>query len=234
MMKKILFIFALLLTLNINAQNSNINKEEIMKTIMKIPEINAEYEVFDEKTWFSKKPRGEVKTRVVGKDTLRGFATTRSYEENDEKGQRRKYFSKGSSRISESDYTTNPIIGIHKKFYLNGGLELKGLSCCFGFAMGLWYYYDEQGNLIRTKNYDEGFEFTAEDIFAYCLDNNISLEKKEEALRTRIRKYTDAKNKSSWFIHYNDYTKRKEIVIRLDGKTGEVIEVTEYDFAIEH
>lgn len=249
MRKKIVFIFTLLLNLNCNAQNcnNNIQKEYNMEKIMKIPEINADYEVFDREAFFFGKDqhnqKREHKQRVVNNDTVNCYATMRSYEEYGKNGSVRKRFFRGHEGDTYGhEYTTNPLIGIYKEFYPNEGIKEKGIYCWFGFKMGLWYYYDEVGNLIKVENTDEEFEFTAEDIFAYCLENNIPLEMKEGDFRTKIRKYNSVESKSLglgfdkpfWFIKYPVFTEWKTIIIHIDAKTGKIVRTFEESLNSTH
>ena len=223
-MKKIVFTFTLLLTLNCNAQ-----KKDIMENLMKMPEFNEKYEFFDKKTFFLQKEqnnqRSEYKKKIIGNDTFHCHKYNAQYEEIDQKGRLRMHF----FGTAGYDYSTNPIIGVYKEFYENGGIKMKGILCCFGFKMGLWYRYDLDGKLIEVENYDEGFDFTAKDIFSYCLNNNISLEKGNEigGMRTRITRYRDVENRTFWVISYPDNTKGTKVSIQIDGKTGEVISISE-------
>ena len=211
-----------------------------IEEITKIPKINADYEVFDRKTYFLNKdsvrngliPGSNYRKRIVNNDTLYGVSTTYNYEEYDKNRILRNHISEGKKDIFGTDNSENLLIGVYKKFYRAGGIQTKGVYCWFGFNIGLWYHYDENGNLIRTDNHDKGFDFTVEDIFAYCLDQNISLERKEEGMRTRISKGI-IENRPLWNIEYPDYTKGKMIHIAIDGKTGEVIEVIERNWPTE-
>ena len=229
-MRTVAFIFTLLLSLHCNAQNSNskdnIQKDSIMKEIMKLPKFDKEYEVFDREKYSPKEKESERRKS--------GFSD--NYKEYDEHKRLRKYIyvPHDNGDIGEYDYSENPVMSMTKGFYKeNNGIKVKGIHCWFGFRIGLWYYYDLEGNLIRTENCDEGFDFTAEDIFKYCIDNNISLERKDEGERTEIRRGVLENGRLVWNIEYPDYKKRKTIHIAMDGKTGKVIEVIERNFPIQ-
>ena len=239
-MKKTLFsfIFLMLLALYCNAQNcnqkNNIQKEYSMEEIMKIPEINADYEFFDNDTFFfAKGSLREHKKRIVDNDTVDCYATDNRYQEYDKYKRMRRTLSRPyHGEVTEGDYSINPLIGIYKEFYKNGGIRVKGVTSWLGFAIGLMYYYDEEGNLIRTENHDEGFDFTIREIFSYCINNNISLERqKHKGWETQILKSTSA-NKSFWYIKYSDFTKGVGITIEIDAKTGEVTRIIEAPFVI--
>lgn len=71
------------------------------------------------------------------------------------------------SGFSGYDYSENPIIEFFREFYPNNNIKTKGIFCWFGFKIGKWYNYDENGNLIYKDDYDKGFKFTYKDIFEY-------------------------------------------------------------------
>ena len=246
-MKKTIFIFTVLLSLYCNAQNSNKKnnnqKQYIMEKLMKMPEFNADHEIFDRENYFlnrdsvhtNPRSRNERRTRVVGNDTLNISASTNIYREIDKNGRvRRGFLLESDGRVIGEEVSTNPLIRLLREFYPTGGIKTKGLINNFGFRMGLWYHFDLDGNLIRTENYDEGFEFTMEDIFSYCLDNNIPLERAEpgRSMGTEITRGKIDNRPAVWFITYPDYTKGKMITIQIDGKTGEIIRVIERNFPI--
>ena len=228
-MRNLVYATLLLLTLNCNAQ-----KEDIMENLMKMPEFNEKYEFFDRDAFFFGKDQGrEHKKKIVNKDTMDCYASSTIYEEYDKNKKLRVSFYK-KDRILGYDYSTNPIIGIYKEFYQTGGIKMKGVYCWLGFKMGLWYHYDLDGNLIQIEDYEKGFECTTENIFAYCADNNISLERITDyniidfkTKQTKIRKITDAINKTFWYITYWDFKKSKRFIIQMDAKTGKVIQIVE-------
>ena len=133
------------------------------------------------------------------------------------------------SGFSGYDYSENPIIGIFREFYPNNNIKTKGIFCWFGFKIGKWYNYDENGNLISQDDYDKGFKFTYKDIFEYCIKNNIPLDKKEYGYKTSIRKYISAKEKTYlWGIDYLDTEKNLVKIIELNGKDGSISKTYEY------
>lgn len=101
-----------------------------------------------------------------------------NYEVNDHNHNRVAYYTKSSDgSYSGYDYSQNPLIGIYREFYPNGNIKTKGLVCWFGFNIGLWYYFNESGNVINTIDYDDGFDFSYEQVFKFCEENKISLQK---------------------------------------------------------
>ena len=133
------------------------------------------------------------------------------------------------SGFSGYDYSENPIIGIFREFYPNNKIKTKGIFCWFGFKIGKWYNYDENGNLISQDDYDKGFKFTYKDIFEYCIKNNIPLDKKENGYKTSIRKHISTKDKIYlWGIDYLDTEKNLVKIIELNGKDGSISKTYEY------
>jgi len=142
-------------------------------------------------------------------------------------------YSKGpekNSFFSGYDYSQNPLIGIYKEFYPNNSIKVKGIYCWFGFKIGIWYNYSEDGKLISIDDYDKGFDYSIDEIFQYCETNNIPLEKKESGLRTQISKYKTQDQKCYWFIQYPDYRKHCFINIQIDALTGKVVSTKEIQF----
>ena len=93
------------------------------------------------------------------------------------------------------------------------------------FQKGIWYEFDEQGNLIKEMDYDKPFKFTFEDIVKFCERENIPLTKgpimQSTGFHTTIRRSVE-NNKAIWQI---EWLKKPDIIekILIDGVTGEVI-----------
>ncbi|MCC3217027.1 hypothetical protein LIV57_17305 [Chryseobacterium sp. X308] len=125
--------------------------------------------------------------------------------------------------INRLFYQENQFVLI-KKFYKNYNLKEKGLLFNEGSPIGIWYYFDESGRLIKEENTDEGYSFTPEKIVKYCEKNKIELPKgyHESGFYTRVRK--DVLNgKKVWVIEYlipdGDIQK-----VVLDGQSGAELE----------
>ncbi|WP_426477424.1 hypothetical protein ACP3T3_19655 [Chryseobacterium sp. CBSDS_008] len=125
--------------------------------------------------------------------------------------------------INRLFYKENQFVLI-KKFYNNYNLKEKGLLFNEGSPIGIWYYFDESGKLIKEENTDEGYRFTPEKIVKYCEKNKIELPKgyHESGFYTRVRK--DVLNgKKVWIIEYlipdGDIQK-----VVLDGQSGAELE----------
>jgi hypothetical protein len=160
--------------------------------------------------------------------------TDNSYTIRDKDGKTIVYYSKGyeiGSAFSGYDYSENPIIGIYKEFYPNNNIKIKGIYCWFGFKIGKWYSYSENGDLVSTENFDNGFIYTNDQVFSYCQENGISLEKKESGYTTTISKYKSIPdNNNYWVIRYPNYEKQAYINIQIDGLNGSAVKTVESPF----
>ncbi len=140
--------------------------------------------------------------------------------------------------FSGYDYSQNPLFGVYRQFYPNNILKEKGRYCWFGFKIGDWYHYDEDGKLISVENTDQGFDFTYKMLLNYCKQNKIPLEKREEGgFVTSIFK-TVKENTSLWIIRYfgmsdSDPTRKVDKFIMLDGKTGKTVEKGEHPLPVD-
>lgn len=199
---------------------------------MKLPEINKDFEKFNVNV-FSKDTSGieRVKSKVsMTTDTVFVNVTASRYEERDRKNKLLSYYFRSeedeTAKISGYDYSVNPLIATYKEFFQNGNIHLKGLYCWFGFKIGIWYTFDESGNLINQENTDLGYEFTYEDVFNYCRQNNISLDK-EDKFRTHITKGKSRQGMLSWFISFTVFKKQKIMIYELNGENGELVSIQE-------
>jgi|SRR5690554_3985155 len=207
------------------------NSQKLNK--MNIPKINNEPERF-EKSLFTKEQNKVDRTIKKLKkadneiDTVYVISSFSRIEERDKEGNLLIYYSSGGlgsdGTISGYDYSLNPIIGIYKEFHPNGNIRLKGIYCWFGFKIGEWFYYDEEANLIKSENFDDGYSFTHEMLFKYCEENKISLEKVTSGYRTHISKYQDNNGIYFWYIKYPDIQNGIYSIIKMSGETGKIVE----------
>lgn len=212
------YIFLLFLAMN----NFNAQKKGT------IPIINDKPEKFDTEI-FSKEVKKNRKDKI--------YITNRDdvFIVNDQVGNTLIDYSKSYNlgTFSGNDYSLNPLFGVQRDFYKNNVLKTKGVFCWFGFRMGKWYHYDDQGKLISIEDCDQGFNFNYKMIFDYCKRNNIPLERKESGYRTSIFKsFSSEKNTFLWEIIYYgisdiDYTKKVEKSVLMDGQNGTVINKSE-------
>jgi hypothetical protein len=125
--------------------------------------------------------------------------------------------------ISGYDYSSNPLIGIHKEYYPGGNIKLKGVYCWFGFNIGIWFQYDSNGKLIDSVDYDHNYPFGAERVLAFCIANNIPLEKAVTGPRTIIRRTKNINGDFVWSIEYPQTSTGQYISLSLDAKNGKVL-----------
>ena len=104
------------------------------------------------------------------------------------------------------------------RFWPQGTLKIKGMFYENDFNSNIWHYYDEQGNLEKTIDYDKPFTYTWEDILKLIEEKEIDLSKKT----TRIGRTTEG-TIPTWQVtwHY-DSGRLKSMII--NGQTGEVME----------
>ncbi|WP_131701500.1 hypothetical protein, partial [Chryseobacterium sp. FH2] len=77
----------------------------------------------------------------------------------------------------------NSYYSLIKSYFLNKNIQSKGISFNQDtFKMGIWYEFDENGKLIKETNYDDGYDFTLEEVIQYA-----------ESLKT-IQRYEDLNN----------------------------------------
>ncbi len=134
----------------------------------------------------------------------------------------------------EELYKNDDYFILDKFFYENGNISKKGISFNKGSAIGIWYHFDEAGNLIKEENTDEGYIFTPEDLVKYCKKNNIELAKgyhEGDGYHTSVYK-NDLNGKKVWKIsHLISLNKQeKEVELILDGQTGKVIKREEFPY----
>ena len=247
MLRKIVFMSILLmLTLAGNAQN-----DSVAVYLRNIPQLSAEPEVLDWDSfpgitceWEEFDCGNEWRFRQVDTINKGGHKIIityycngeKIYKEYDANGMLIKYYGfypernrYVPSRVSGCEWL-NPYIYIEKDFYSNNMIKEKALRTVFGFSIGKYYEYDENGNLRRTIDRDNGYDFTAEDIVNYCIRNKIDVctrrQDSFEKTLTDIKK-TRINGEKMWIIQYRfpvekdgyDYI---NIVLHLDGKTGQV------------
>jgi len=127
-------------------------------------------------------------------------------------------------------------ISIHRIYYSDGKIKIKGLYNDLGFRIGKWYKFSSSGNLSETIDTERGFDFTFEQ-----LKEKVTKEEKISfnnlpVVDTGIwgNEYPisiqkDTENQPMWRVRYKDKDNSKngiygtEVEIYYDGKTGEQI-----------
>ncbi|KFF24362.1 hypothetical protein IW16_21070 [Chryseobacterium vrystaatense] len=180
-----------------------------------IPEIDNKFEKFDSVKYNS---RSNLDSRVLRENKLDGC-----YLEMDKDNTYGWY----GMTLKDSYYR------ITKIYYPNGNIKKKGLSANTGnFQKGVWYEFDEQGNLIKETDYDKPFTFTFEDILKFCEKHRIKINKGPILQSTGWHNdiFRDIQNgKPIWRIEHLKKTNLVE-VIKIDGVTGKVLETSSYGY----
>ncbi|WP_131537903.1 hypothetical protein [Pedobacter nototheniae] len=128
---------------------------------------------------------------------------------------------------------SNSYFKIVKGYFKNNKIEGKGLVFNAGdFRKGIWYEFNENGQLIKETNYDKYYKFTFEDILKFCEREHIEVKKgpilQSTGFHTAIRRgYSLLMDNVSWWEI--DWLKRSDVIetIKLNGNTGVVVEKIE-------
>lgn len=203
-MKKI-FLLMLIVNISCNAQK---------KTFM-IPEVDNKFEKFDSIKFNS--------ATKESSDILREFLSNGNYIEMTVSNSGKYYL----ETFKDSYYM------ISKSFYSNGNIKRKGLGFNGdAFQKGIWYEFDENGNLIKEINYDKPFKFTFEEILKFCKKQGIKIDKgpilQSTGWHNKIFREIEEEH-PIWKIEYLKKSNLVEI-IKLDGVTGKVLGTSTYKY----
>ncbi|WP_010520662.1 hypothetical protein [Aquimarina agarivorans] len=117
-----------------------------------------------------------------------------------------------------TDIKNIPKFKKYKEFYSSGVLKVKGKIYENDFALGVWEYYDEDGNLEKKVNYDKPFKYNWGNILDFIKKNKIDIFKNT----THISRNSE-NTPPIWQVTWQyDNTRLKSITI--NGITGEIIE----------
>ncbi|WP_211660307.1 hypothetical protein [Pedobacter nototheniae] len=130
----------------------------------------------------------------------------------------------------------NSYLMISKAYFNNGNIKAKGLGFnADGFQKGIWYEFNENGQLIKETDYDKHYKFTFEDILKFCEREHIEVKKgpilQSTGFHTAIRRgYSLLMENVSWWEI--DWLKRSDLIetIKLNGNTGVVVEKRERSY----
>ena len=121
-----------------------------------------------------------------------------------------------------------------KSYDKRGYITEKGL---YGepasWQKGRWYYFNKEGKLEKTINYDEVSKFTFEEVEDFCLSKGMKLRrgyKGEGALIRRI--YIPGVSYNCWEITYILVGDEYGDYYRLDLQTGKVLSYRKYEYII--
>lgn len=106
---------------------------------------------------------------------------------------------------------------IYSEYFPSGNIKTIGNAYPNDFALGIWKYFDEKGNLVREDDFDKPYLYTWDHILVYCEKNEINI-KLESTRITREVENEIPVWEISWIYHELE---RKTITI--DGKTGEIL-----------
>ena len=204
-MKKYIFLLILVITVSCNAQ----------KNLLMLPEIDNKFEKFD-----SIKLNNSFKESL---DVFRGFLSNGNYIEITISKTGKYYL----ETFKDSYYM------ISKSFYSNGNIKRKGIGFNGdAFQKGIWYEFDENGNLIKETDYDRPYKFKFEDILQFCEKHKIKIDKGPILQSTgwHNKIFREIKNNQPmWKI---EYLKKSDLVeiIKLDGATGKILGTSTYKY----
>ena len=123
---------------------------------------------------------------------------------------------------------------VAKSYDRRGYITKKGLLGEPRFwEKGRWYYFNKEGKLEKTINYDEVSKFTFEEVEDFCLSKGMKLRrgyKGEGALIRRI--YIPGVSYNCWEITYILVGDEYGDYYRLDLQTGKVLSYRKYEYII--
>ncbi len=188
-----------------------------LKKVM-IPVVDKKFEKFD-----SVKYENRVNKNS---STLEEFLSDGTYVELDTGN-----YGKGYVETPLNSYFT-----LSKGYYKNSNIKMKGLVFnWFAFQKGIWYEFNEDGQLIKETDYDKYYKSTFEDILKFCEREHIEVKKgpilQSTGFHTAIRRgYSLLMDNVSWWEI--DWLKRSDLIetIKLNGNTGVVVEKRERSY----
>jgi hypothetical protein len=125
--------------------------------------------------------------------------------------------------VVKETHPNKPFIG-YKEFYKNGFLKLKGETFKYGnFRSGVWYTFDDKGQLLNETNYELAYKFTINDVLRLLEENKIKLDDKD----TKILR-TESTDKPVWTVQWRINPQQKEMM-KLNGSDGILIERNSYN-----
>ena len=190
-------------------------------TQWQMPKVTPEFEKFD--PLYLK--RIKYKNTGVGREILQDGTEILMKEFNSHKS----YF----------EYHKDQYFYISKVYYPNGNIKEKGLYFLYGgFEKGVWYNFDEQGNLTDSIDHDEPYKFTFEQVLEFARKEGIEYRKFDveyeilppDTYTELYRFLDDYIKKSVWIIRHWNQKRRQLEEITIDGVTGEVLERQFTDF----
>lgn len=108
-------------------------------------------------------------------------------------------------------------------YYNNGNIREYNEFFSIELEVGIWKYYDEQGNLTKTVDKDLGYKFNLNDVIAFGKRNKVDFHQEGDLQRG----FSDRFKKNVWTITWIEDLlagDRIEHFCILDGNSGDVLE----------
>jgi hypothetical protein len=214
-MNKIILCTLWLATTMLNGSCKAQHKQAKKNTTMSTDIINKNFEKFDTLLY----NRLAQKSNTIDETTMNG-----TYRQ----------MLKANSGDVFRETEANTYFTVVKLFYKNGNIQSKGLmfnTISLGsFKQGIWYEFNEKGDLVNEIDYNKDYNFTFEKLIAFCKNENIPLIlgpiKNGTGMHTHIRKINiDNTKQAAWEINWLKQPDSIEQII-LDGNTGTLISKT--------
>ena len=192
------------------------------------PPVDGRFETFDFELFekLKKLDKDYQKKLAEGNDTVSVVLPDGTYFYIDDSSKTKDYYIK---EIPPYSY-----FAVAKSYDKRGYITEKGLLGEPHFwEKGRWYYFNKEGKLEKTINYDEVSKFTFEEVEDFCLSKGMKLRrgyKGEGALIRRI--YIPGVSYNCWEITYILVGDEYGDYYRLDLQTGKVLSYRKYEYII--
>ena len=193
------------------------------------PPVDGRFETFDFELFekLKKLDKDYQKKLAEGNDTVSVVLPDGTYFYIDDSSKTKDYYY--IKEIPPYSY-----FAVAKSYDRRGYITKKGLLGEPHFwKKGRWYYFNKEGKLEKTINYDEVSKFTFEEVEDFCLSKGMKLRrgyKGEGALIRRI--YIPGVSYNCWEITYILVGDEYGDYYRLDLQTGKVLSYRKYEYII--
>ena len=193
------------------------------------PPVDGRFETFDFELFekLKKLDKDYQKKLAEGNDTVSVVLPDGTYFYIDDSSKTKDYYY--IKEIPPYSY-----FAVAKSYDRRGYITEKGLLGEPHFwKKGRWYYFNKEGKLEKTINYDEVSKFTFEQVEDFCLSKGMKLRrgyKGEGALIRRI--YIPGVSYNCWEITYILVGDEYGDYYRLDLQTGKVLSYRKYEYII--
>ena len=191
------------------------------------PPVDDRFETFDFELFekLKKLDKDYQKKLAEGNDTVSVVLPDGTYFYIDDSSKTKDYY------IEE--FPPYSYFAVAKSYDGRGYITEKGLLGDRFWEKGRWYYFNKEGKLEKTINYDEVSKFTFEEVEDFCLSKGMKLRrgyKGEGALIRRI--YIPGVSYNCWEITYILVGDEYGDYYRLDLQTGKVLSYRKYEYII--